>query len=45
MYRKGSHGKGVVSIILRAARDVPLHLLSEEYEKVRHCAVHVLFVE
>jgi hypothetical protein len=23
-----------MSLILRAARDVPLHLLSEEYEKV-----------
>jgi hypothetical protein len=31
-----SHSSGVgMSLILRAARDVPLHLLSEEYEKVR----------
>jgi hypothetical protein len=31
-----SHRSGVgMSLILRAARDVPLHLLSEEYEKVR----------
>jgi hypothetical protein len=35
-----SHKSGVgMSLILRAARDVPLHLLSEEYEKVR-CSVN-----
>jgi hypothetical protein len=37
-----SHRSGVgMSLILRAARDVPLHLLSEEYEKVSHTRGHV----